>query len=31
MTLSPKQTIASAVGPFPGKGLPNGLGLANGN
>ena len=31
MTLTPKQTIASAGGPFLGKGLPNGLGLADGN
>ena len=30
MTLSPKHAIDTAVGPFLGKGLPTGLGLADG-
>ena len=31
MTLSPKHAIDTAVGPFLGKGLPTGLGLAVGS
>jgi len=30
-TLHPKRENGTARGPFPGKGLPTGLGLADGN